>query len=365
MNEKFLKYIVYISGIVCLYAFMAVRILPMYNIALVENRLPEYFEFTKYGEQYYSGYIRHFREDMPDPVDKYRLSDRNPGLHDSDLIAFGDSFFDFSRQKTVAERLQDTLAKRVHSMVGFNVEKDWYPLVYLTENRYQKSEQKFIVYQVVERNIHTRFNEPHNLVWEGTQQETGGRFASVVKIKDWIFNQKSEELYNVFLKGNYLTTAFYSIIATVKFDLFGYMAAQTPVYSLDKFEVPMLFWDVTVNDATTSFYFEKTDEMIRTYCEHISDLSSKLSDIYNLEMVFLPIPNKFTLYYKEIRPHDQYDNFLPRLYKAMDEYNIKYVNVYDEFIKQDTLLYYGTDSHWNKKGVDITMNLLLEKLKPN
>jgi hypothetical protein len=365
MSEKLLKFIIYISGIVCLYAFLGVRILPMFNQVLVENRLPEYFEFTKYGEQYYSGYIMHFREELPAPVDKYRLSDRNAALYNCDLIAFGDSFFDFSRQKTVAERLHDSLGIRVHSMVGFNLAKDWYPLIYLTEKGYQKSERKFIVYQVVERNIHNRFIEPHELHWKGSQTTTAGRFAPLVKVKDLIFNDKSEELYNLLLKGSYLTTGLYTLIATLKFDLFGYMASQTPVYSLDNFEVPMLFWDVTVNDATTSFYFVKSDEMIKTYCEHIHDLSVKLSEIYNLEMVFLPVPNKFTLYYKSIRPDDQYDNFIPRLYSAMDEAGINYVNIYDEFMKQEELLYYGTDSHWNEKGVDITVSKLLEKLKPN
>jgi hypothetical protein len=365
MSENLLKYIIYASGFLCLYAFIAVRVLPMFNLVLEEDRNPEYFEFTKYGEQYYSSYIRHFREDMPAPVDKYRLSDRNPDLHNCDMIAFGDSFFDFSRQKTVAERLHDSLGIKVHSMVGFNLAKDWYPLIYLTENKYQSSERKYLIYQVVERNIHNRFIEPHELHWKGPRMAENGKLKPVVKAKDWIFNDKSEELYNVLLKGSYLTTAIYSTVATVKFNLFGYISSQTPVYDLDNFEVPMLFWDVTVNEATTSFYFERTDEMITTYCEHIQDLSKKVSEIYNLEMIFLPVPNKFTLYHRKVRPQDEYDRFLPRLFKAMDKYHINYVNIYDEFLQQDSLLYYGTDSHWNNKGVSITVSKLLEKLKPN
>lgn len=358
MNERLFKYLMFVAGVIALYAFLAVRILPMFNAALVENRSPEYFEFTKYGEQYYSNYIAHFREVLPTPKDKYRLSDRNPELAEADLIAFGDSFFDFSRQKTVAERLHDSLGISVHAV------RAWYPLDYLHSNNYKNDETKTIIFQVVERNLHDRFIEIHDLNWEGNDYLDVSKLSLPGKLRHWIFDVKSEELYSILLSESYLTRGIYSLISTTKFDLFRYMASRTPVYSLkNRFNEPFLFYDITTNDSPKSFYFDHNDQLVKTYCNHIEDLKAQLKERYDLEMIFMPVPNKYTMYFDIIKPEDSYNNFLPRLYKELEKRGINYVNLYNRFLESDTILYYGTDSHWNKAGVDIAVEELLKKLE--
>ena len=360
MNEKLLKYLIYIAGILCLYAFIAVRVLPMFNFALTENRHPDYFEFTKYGELYYFSGISHFKEDLPFPKNKYRLSEENAPIEDAKIIAFGDSFFDINRQKTVAERLHDTLHTEVNAINA------WYPLGYLHNLNYKKDGEKIIIFEVVERNIHYRFEKPHSptLTLNPVNKPTGiSRYTHA--LKKAVFPENDEELYSVMLKESYLTQFFYTEIATLKFDAFGYISSRTPVYDLRHFKSPMLFYDLTVNDNYTSFYFEHTDEMIKNYVDNIEDLASKLKSQYNLDMIFLPIPNKYTMYYKKINPEDTYDDFLPRLYREMDKRNIDYVNIYDDFKKSNKQLYYGTDTHWNKYGVNIAVKSLLEHLSEN
>ena len=358
MNERLFKYLMYFAGVIALYAFLSVRILPLFNAALVEDRSPEYFEFTKYGEQYYSNYISHFREILPTPKDKYRLSERNPKLADADIIAFGDSFFDFSRQKTVAERLHDSLGVGVHAV------RAWYPLDYLHSNNYQNDSEKIIIYEVVERNLHDRFIEPHDLNWEGNDYIDVGKLSLFGKLRHYVFDVKSEELYSILLSESYLTSNFYSLIATVKFDWFGYMAPRTPVFSLqNRYHVPFLFYDITTNDSPKGFYFDHNDELIDIYTDHIADLEEQLYDKYSLRMILLPIPNKYTMYFDLVSPGDKYNDFLPRLYKALDKKGINYIDLYDRFLVADTLLYYGTDSHWNKAGVDIAVKELLKKIQ--
>jgi len=360
MNEKLLKYLIYIAGILCLYAFVAVRALPLFNLALTENRHPDYFEFTKYGELYYFSGIKHFREDLPFPSHKYRLSEENAPIEDAKIIAFGDSFFDINRQKTVAERLHDTLHTEVHAIDA------WYPLGYLNNINYKKDGEKIIIFEIVERNIHFRFKEPHSSTYTLKPVNKTRVFKKyTTALKKLVFPENDEELYSVLLKESYLTQYFYTEIATFKFDAFGYMTSRTPVYDLENFKTPMLFYDLTVNDNYTSFYFEHTDEMISNYAKNIKDLADRLKSKYNLDMIFLPIPNKYTLYYKKINPKDEYDNLLPRLYREMDKRNIDYVNIYDDFKKSDKQLYYGTDTHWNKYGVDIAVERLLEHLAEN
>ncbi|MCF8369840.1 MAG: hypothetical protein K9G76_12440 [Bacteroidales bacterium] len=354
MNSNLLKYLIYFSGILCLYAFIAVRLLPLFNFALIEERRPDYFEFMKYGELYYFSQIDHFKENLPFPEYKYRLSEKNPTLEESDIIAFGDSFFDINRQKTVAERLHDSLGLKVHAASG------WFPLEYLAQNRYKTGKEKTIIFQIVERNIDYRFRGPHKIPII-SQKESGMSMRKLAAgVKDKIFLNSSEELYNVLLKGSYPSNLLYSKIATLKFDAFGYISSQTPVYDLQTYSYPLLFYYLTVNDNHTSFYYEHTDEMIKNYCDNLVDLSIKLKENYNLNLIFLPVPNKFTIYYKDIRQDDVYDNLLPRLYAEMAKRPLTYINIYDDFVSSDKQLFYGTDTHWNKNGVDLAVKRLLE-----
>ena len=114
MNERLLKIIIYITGIVCLYAFMAIRIPAMFNAVLKEKIIPEYWENTKYGELYYFNFIRHFREsNLPHHSEKYRFTEKHPTLDEADIYLFGDSFFDFTRTKTFTCMYRQELNQRM------------------------------------------------------------------------------------------------------------------------------------------------------------------------------------------------------------------------------------------------------------
>jgi hypothetical protein len=78
-------------------------------------------------------------------------------------------------------------------------------------------------------------------------------------------------------------------------------------------------------------------------------------------MIFLPIPSKYTIYHKVVND-DPYNKFLPRLFAGLEERDVPYIDLYSEYIKHDEILYYGTDTHWNQKGVDIALVKLVEKL---
>ena len=73
---------------------------------------------------------------------------------------------------------------------------------------------------------------------------------------------------------------------------------------------------------------------LKTYCDNIADLRDKLKEMYNLDMVFLPIPSKYTIYHKLIN-QDPYNNFLPRLYEGLDKRGVPTINLYDEYRQCD------------------------------
>ncbi|PID91751.1 MAG: hypothetical protein CSA96_06640 [Bacteroidetes bacterium] len=346
MSERLLKILVYVAGVICLYAFIAVRVPSMFNAVLKEKIIPEYWENTKYGELYYFNYIKHFREEnLPGYSVKYRFTDRHPSLQEADVLLFGDSFFDFTRMTTFPERLSDSLNKRV-----FYARMDR-PLTLLAENEYRNEEEKILLFESAERYIPTRFTTPHQL--GHLADERSGVRKALANTRDVIFQDNTDALYSTLLSRNVLTCDLYSMAATMKFDVFGYITDMTPVYTLEE-ETPWVFYHDQLGDDPGSFYYQYSDDEINTYCDNMVDLSEKLYETYKLKMVFMAIPSKYTIYHDLIN-NDPYNDFLPRLYAGLEERGMPVIRLYEDFMESDELLYYGTDTHWRESGLDIAL----------
>ena len=88
---------------VCLYAFIAIRVQPLFNAILKEKVIPKPWENTKYGELYYFNLIREFRKKgLPHYQKKYRFTKKSPLLENADLLLFGDSYFNFLEDGDIA-----------------------------------------------------------------------------------------------------------------------------------------------------------------------------------------------------------------------------------------------------------------------
>jgi hypothetical protein len=350
MKQKTLKAIIYLAGFFGLCIFVAIRVPSFFNLLVEDKVVPEYWENTKFGELYNFNRIAHFKEDLPPSTIKYRFTDKHPDIHVADILTFGDSFFDYARIPTFPEKLGDTLNKQV-----FYARYD-YPLNTLAEKDFKKGRAKILLYETAERYIPTRFSKPHeNQYKPDTRGVTRKKLSAL-----WhgIFIKDSEVRYSLLLTRSYVTYKFYSLIATLKFDAFGYIAETTPVYSLNQ-KIPWLFYYEEVNKDSTSFYYQHSDQDIENYCDNIADLRTKLKEQYNLDMLFFPVPCKYTIYHKLLN-NDAYNNLLPRIYKGLEKRGVPVIKVYDDFIGSTELLYYGTDTHWNEKGIDIALSRTLE-----
>ncbi len=355
MKEKNLRIIIYILGIICLYAFLAVRIFPMMNAVLSEKMDPETREFNKYGDLYYNNYISHFKQDFPAQIRKYRLSEKNPSVNEADILTFGDSFFDFSFVTTFPERLSDTLDQRVYSFVTQDASLS-NPFCILNHGAYQKNDNpKYAIFETIERNIPVKFSEPYN---QGCKQNTPSISLSDEVLK-FIFKNNSELLFALMLKRGYLLNHAYSYIVTLRFDLFGYMSPKTSKYKLEK--SPWLFYDKEFSDQPGGFYYKYSEKELQTYADNILQLSQNLKSSYNLNLIFMPVPNKYSIYHTVVN-NDRYNDFLPRLYSELEKRGVLYVDLYREYKSSPDTFYYGTDTHWNKKGVDKALHLVLEKM---
>ena len=355
MSAKALKWIIYITGALCLYMFVAIRYEPLFNGILREKVVEGYWDKTKYGEMYYFSMIRHFREPgLPPAREKFEHSDRQASLEEARILTFGDSFFEFSRLKQFPERLADDFSTRVHY-----VNND-FPLRYLKENNYQDTTPKLLIYERTERYIPLSFEQFHSGEVDLPPGETESR-GILARAKDILFYDKSEDLYNVIMKRSYPTTGLYSFVSTLKFDLFGYISRLTPVYHKNGSESWLFYYD-QVNEEKTSYYYQHTQLEIDTLCDNMASLARDLKEQYNLELVYLPMPAKYTIHHGVVNS-DPYNNFLPYLYEGLEERGVRYIKLLDDFLSSEERLYYRTDSHWTQAGIDLTYNRSLEYIQ--
>ncbi len=355
MSGKVLKILIYVWGAICLVIFVAIRFEPLFNSLLKEKVIDNYWDRTEYGEMYYFSMIRHFREPgLPAAQDKFEYSEKMAQVKDAQILAFGDSFFEFSRHKQFPERFADDFHKKVHFV------KDDSPLEYLNENGYQDSIPKLVLYERTERFIPISFDKEHVNNFADTEGKQR-RLRLLAQVKDKLFYSKSEDLYSVILKRSYLTTDLYSLVATLKFDLYGSISKLTPAY-LKNGSDSWLFYHDQLNGEKTSYYYDFSQSEIDSICDNMASLANKLRYTYNLHLLYLPIPAKYTLYHNVIND-DPYNDFLPRLYKGLTERGVRFVNIFNDYRNSPDTLYYHTDSHWNQQGIDMAYSKTVEYIQ--
>jgi hypothetical protein len=230
------------------------------------------------------------------------------------------------------------------------------PFCILNSNGFPKSSpSKYIIYETIERNVHVKFDKPYEVSCVPQKIKK----TATSQVRDFVFKNNSEKLYATLLKRGYIFNGIYEFFSSLRFNLFGYISPLTAKYSVTK--SPWLFYEKEFGNEPGGFSYQYTDDEIERYADNILALSRNMKEAYNLDLIFMPIPNKYTIYHSMIND-DQYNNFLPRLYNELDKRHVQYVNLYNEFASSSDTLYYGTDTHWNKKGVDRALRLTLEKL---
>jgi len=300
----------------------------------------------QYGDLYYGNYLDRFKVEIP-RKSPFGNSDQNSPLKKAGLILFGDSFSNYRYFKGVPEILIDSLQADIHFA---HHRFDGQPLNYLSE---YSGEANLLIYQTIERAL------PKRLLKNPLPKKAKGN-----KSKSLLSNLKSilpngvKKVYPILVQDGKLTRQLYSFIMNKRYEWFGYVA--TPEVYDEK--SGMLFSDRTTNNETTSFYYQFSDKEIDIYCDNLLLLKNELKTKHNIDFIFFPIPNKYTLYHHLLN-EDEYNGLLPRLNECLEEKGIPVVDVYSVFKEEQQQLYYNTDTHWNEKGAQIATDLLMEKIR--
>ena len=148
-------------------------------------------------------------------------------------------------------------------------------------------------------------------------------------------------------------------VGTFAFRWFGIISNATPVYSLNH---PFLFYVEETTGQETGYYFPHSDSVIVAIAENLEMMNDALQRHYNAQLVFMPIPNKYTIYHTLVNS-DTYDDFLPRLCGEAERRGVRTIQLFQRFKDSKDILYFPTDSHWNERGMMIALDETLKVLR--
>jgi len=341
VKNRITKYFIFILGLSSLIIFISVRF-EKSPVNFINKKVIWEEDYGGYGDLYNLNLLDTFKVRVYEKDASFLKSGNKNNINESDFIFFGDSFLGGSASgKLFFERFGDSLGVKTF----FSNDDD--PLVYLSKVNYIKKDRKKLIFEIVERRIIEYFSvPPRTEIIAGT----------LIDIKKTLFPSNLESKYNYLLQKSILTYDLYKLISNIKFILFGFMNPATPKYSLNPL---FLFYFQEVNDKSTSFYYKFTESEINTVCNNIAIFKKLLEEKYNLELIFLPIPNKYTIY-NTILNHDKYNDLLPVLYNKLEEKGISVIELYKDFKSSKDYVYHNTDTHWNSNGEDIAINKLIK-----
>jgi hypothetical protein len=149
-------------------------------------------------------------------------------------------------------------------------------------------------------------------------------------------------------------------IANIRFKVLGEVDPVIGAYSLKQ---KMLFYKESVEFDKSP----KSEEQLNQMVDNIVYLSNELKKTYNIELIYVIVPNKNSIYNDYFNGRYQYDEFIPKVNKRLMQKGITTVDLYSAYMKQrqrddSQLLYFRADEHFDPLGKSIMVNLVSDRL---
>jgi hypothetical protein len=264
-------------------------------------------------------------------------------LESADAILIGDSFATTALDSdALPAELEKKAGLRVFTVLDSLAIDS--PLAFLEKARYGKGARKPLLLVTAERSSLGRA-----ATYARAYAAPGpGRFlrSLYAAFKDAAFIREDT---TYFFTHNRFVFPAYKWLKNVRFALFREIDdANVPFYSLDP---PMLFYrdEVDFNRA------EKTAARIDAAAASVARLARELKARHNLELVYVVVPNKYSIYHDVLGAGHGYDGFLPALFRRLESAGVPTVDLYARYRAYREggapgLLYYPSDTHWTPLG---------------
>lgn len=343
LKEKILKAALYICGALSLVAFISISYKPLFNNLTINTNM--------YGGLYAFDNIPYFKELRDTAIINQKFKPKNTVLNQADFIIFGDSFFEGYR--ILLNRAFDELDKSIF-FERYNT-TGRFPLYAFQEEKYQRDipkKQQYVILEMTEVLILKELRKKNAL---------SKNFRINIK------SSNTEEKYEEFLKHGKYSWQLYGLNSGIKYALFGYRSKGLAVGRNDK-DNWLFLEQYDMRKKCYPATCPISDADIEKIAATIDLLKTTLKQQYNLELIFVPVPNSGSIYTRFFSD-EAYNNFIPRLYKYLDEKKIRTVKIYHLLKNNDAILYHSADIHWNTQGAQLGIDalrdyLIQEKLVP-
>lgn len=298
------------------------------------------------GDQYRMCELDRFREEIP-----VVESAPNPPLDETEIIALGDSFFNSALgSEFFANELSRKIGLKVHNMhTSEFFEPQSYPLSYLEKIGYKGGRRRILVLESVERSVLERAGK-YNTLGVSTSNKLDAFAFKVLKNSD----------VEYFFKHNLIVEPLGKRLKNFRFERLGIVDKSIGAYSVDP---KMLFYQRDIQFGRT----KKTEAMLDNTADSIAALSASLKKRHDIDLVYLVIPDKYSVY-RALAPNAEgYDRFIPRLCAELTERGVKNLDVYSLYARYSKPgmppIYYSSDTHYTALGKSILAGAAAELIK--
>lgn len=259
-------------------------------------------------------------------------------LEEADVLTLGDSFFNSNLGSDLfASELAGRLGRKVYNLRSDTFfEPQSYPLSFLESIGYQPGKKRVLILESVERSVLDR-GDTYNAASGSSGNKIDAIAFKVLKNSD----------VEYFFKNNVIVHPVEKWLKNVRFDYFRIVDKSVGSFS----ENPdMLFYQRDIDFGKT----RKSDALLDQTADSIERLSKTLQKRYNVELIYVVIPNKYSVYHHLVQDGYRYDDFIPRLSRKLTARGVKNIDLYSLYCRYNKpgmpLLYYASDTHYTPLG---------------
>jgi len=264
------------------------------------------------GDLYKKANLNFFKEKI-----NYVTYNEKTSPEEAEIITAGDSFFKVTNESdSFANLLENKTKKNVYNLSKSNFSIIGNPIKLLKKEKYKKSGKKILILETIERGAYF-----YGLKYYTDELNIPIK-SKFIRKKKLIFGDK--KMRHLFTR-NIFIHHINKFVKWIRFKILKEIDGGIGEYSMKQ---KMLF-----HQEGTKFYYEKKNKKVmKNAVKYILKLKEELKKKYDIEMVFMIIPDKFTIYKDFIENSQKYDDFIPLFQTRLEEAGIQCIDIYYSLI---------------------------------
>jgi lysophospholipase L1-like esterase len=343
--EKFTLNFFKIFSVICLIIVLSGKLHFIGYSLIIETDKPE--DGNRFSDLYSMCRISTFKEQ----VSRNTSAPETGNFNEADILIMGDSFLENKLDdKAFKEALQYRTKLKVFDFTRVYPDAVNTPLFFLKKINQDWSKKRILILETIER-----YSQKRAVEYSKDTRLTYSMPRFYDKLSDDIFHYND---VNVVVRYNYLLRELFNFKSQLNFNVFNQILNK----EIGAFSVNpnlLFFYE------ETNFYKKvKSEEDITDVTVRINNLAKELEK-YNIDLVYVIIPDKFSIYNEYIYGRFHENSYIPGVNKKLKQKNIKYIDLYSIFLNnknKDELLYYSSDTHFNVKGRELLVDECIKKI---